>query len=40
MKNYDIYSSFSTNDVNVPLELDSFLKAPLKYYNKDTVDLW
>ena len=40
MKNYDFYSKFSTKDVNVLSELDSFLKTPLKYYNKDTVDLF
>ena len=40
MKNYDFYSKFSTKDVNVLSELDSFLKTPFKYYNKDTVDLF
>ena len=41
MKNYDFYLMFSTKDVNVFLsELDSFLKIPLKYNNKDTVDLF
>ena len=40
MKNYDFYSKCSTKDVNVLSELDSFLKTPLKYYNKDTVDLF
>ena len=40
MKNYDFYSKFSTKDVNVLSELDSFLKTPLTYYNKDTVDLF
>ena len=40
MKSYDFYSKFSNKDVNILLELDSFLKTPLKYYNKDTVHLF
>ena len=40
VKNYDFYSNFSTKDVNVSLELDSLLKSPLKYYNKDIGDLF
>ena len=40
VKNYDFYSSFSTKNVNVLLELDSLLKSPLKYYNKDPGDLF
>ena len=40
MRNYDFYSKFSTKDVNVLLELNSFLKTPPKYYKKDTVDLF
>ena len=39
MKNYDFYSKFSTKDQFL-LELESFLKTPLKYYNKGTVDLF
>ena len=35
MKNYDFYSKFCTKDVNVLLELDSLLKTPLKYHNRD-----
>ena len=37
MKIYDFYLKFSTKDVSVVWELDSFLKAPLKYYNKNIV---
>ena len=39
MKNYNFYSKFSTKNSNVLLELDNYLKAPLKHYCKDTVDL-
>ena len=39
MKNYDFYSKFSTKDQFL-LELESFLKTPLNYYSKDTVDLF
>ena len=35
IKIVDFYSNFSTKYVNVLIELDSFLKAPLKYYIKD-----
>ena len=40
MKNYNFYSKFSTNDVNVLSQLDSFLNTPLKYYNKGIVELF
>ena len=39
-KNINFYSKFSTKDENVLLELDSLLKTPIKYYNKDTIGLF
>ena len=38
--NYNFYSKFSSNEVNMLTEVDNFLKNPLKYYNSDTVDLF
>ena len=39
LHNYNFYSEFSSNEVNILTELGNFLKNPLKYYNSDTVDL-
>ena len=40
LRNFDEYSAFSTDKVNVLTELDRFLAKPLQYYNSDTVDLF
>ena len=40
LQNYQHYAQFSTDGVNVLVELDKFLADPLKYYNTDTVDLF
>ena len=41
MHNYNFYSEFSSNEVNILTELEKFLKNPLKYYNSNTtVDLF
>ena len=37
--NFDGYSAFSSDKVNVLTEFDRFLANPLQYYNSDTVDL-
>ena len=39
-KNINFYLKFSTKDENVLLELDSLLKTPIKYYNKDIIGLF
>ena len=40
LHNYNFCSDFSSNEVDILIELDNFLKNPLKYYNSDTVDLF
>ena len=40
LRNFDEYSGFSSDKVNVLTELDRFLAKPLQYYNSDTVDLF
>ena len=40
LHDYNFYSKFSSNEVDISTELDNFLKNPLKYYNSDTVDLF
>ena len=40
LRNFDEYSAFSSDKVNVLTELDRFLANPLQYYAPDTVDLF
>ena len=40
LHNYNFYSEFSSNEVNILTELDNFLKNPLKYHSSGTVDLF
>ena len=40
LRNFDEYSAFSCDKVNVLTELDRFLANLLQYYNSDTVDLF
>ena len=40
MHNYNFYSEFSFDEVNILTELDNFLKNLLKYYDNETVDLF
>ena len=40
LHNYNFYSEFSSNEVDILTKLDNFLKNPLKYYNSDRVDLF
>ena len=35
LHNYNLYSKFSSNEVNIFTELDKFSKHPLKYYSSD-----
>ena len=38
LNNHSFYAAFSSNNINVLYELDTFLKDPLKYYKCETVD--
>ena len=40
LRNFEEYSTFSSDRVNVLIELDRFLANPLQYYNSDTADLF
>ena len=40
LRNFDEYSEFSGDKVNVLIELDRFLANPLQCYNSDTIDLF
>ena len=40
LHNYNFYSEFSSDEVNILTEFDNSLKNPLKYCNSDTVDLF
>ena len=40
LRNFEEYSAFSSDKVNVLTELDKSLANPLQYYNSDTVDLF
>ena len=39
LRNFDEYSTFSSDKINVLTEIDRFLANPLQYCNFDTVDL-